>query len=75
MPLRRGSDISNIEEAIERIQDSLQTHIAWAQHYLECEFCQEHPPEYVQPRDEQLKIIEEYENVLEVLFQYKDLND
>lgn len=59
----------DLQAAIRRIEESRESHVAWRDHLDACDYCKEHPPAYVQTRDEQVQIIAEYDNVLAILRQ------
>ena len=57
----------DIDAAIARVTESRLSHIKWRDHLERCETCRTKPPEYVDNIDGQIKIIAEYDNVIEVL--------
>lgn len=59
--------MADLGAAIERIELSRSTHVAWIEHFQACAYCQQYPPAYVNGIDEQRKIVAEYDNVLTVL--------
>lgn len=61
----------DVHAAIVRVEESRQSHVAWAVHLRECDHCQEYPPEYVQSAEEQDQIVAEYDNVLACLYALK----
>jgi hypothetical protein len=55
------------ENAIERIEESKDSHVRWRDHLGTCDHCTAHPPEYIQTKAEHEQIIAEYDDVLTVL--------
>lgn len=58
---------ASVKAAIRRIEESRDTHVKWMNHFDVCDFCREYPPQYVQSREEQAEIAQEYDGVLRVL--------
>lgn len=69
--------IDKIDKAIKRVEQSRDTHVEWAMHLLVCDHCKKDPPKHVHAVEEQREIVEEYNLVLDVLYEYKrkELND
>lgn len=64
--------MADLKRAIAKMREYRATHENWAHHYDACDFCCENPPAYVDTKLDQLKIVMEYDNVLEILEELTD---
>lgn len=58
---------ASIDAAIRRMEESRETHVKWIKHFDVCDYCREHPPQYIQSSEEHAVIVQEYDGVLKVL--------